>query len=74
MSGYFYHFLFFFKVNSGVFLHNRVVTLVAVTRSFEQTRFRTQPDVLKITPISATSWCRWPCPFKESERLHYPAI
>jgi len=30
MSGFFYHFLFFFKVNSGVFLHNRVATLVVI--------------------------------------------
>jgi len=28
MSGVFYYFLFFFKVNSGVFLHNKVATLV----------------------------------------------
>jgi len=30
MSGVFYYFLFFFKVNSGVFLHNSVVTVTVV--------------------------------------------
>ena len=30
MSGVFYYFLFFFKVDSGVFLFNRVATMVAL--------------------------------------------
>jgi len=33
MSRVFYYFLFFFKVNSGVFLYNRVATLIYMHRA-----------------------------------------
>jgi len=33
MSGFFYYFLFFFKVNSGGFLHNRVATLLRTSQA-----------------------------------------
>jgi len=43
MSGVCYYFLDFFKVNSGVFLHNRVATLHVTTYASRHTSLPKQP-------------------------------